>query len=250
MLWNRKSSCLKCVFRFKVNLTSERLNSDWFSLNGPLVASQTLLMESGSCRRGTWPSEGSEVPWTWSSLNEKSVFIGCFLCFRCLWTLQRTRVTTITPKILWGGRTSSSNFQQWAWIAEQLEGGTRWGRASCDLSSMWYCLGLNLQLRRRPLLTCCDVIVWGRSHLLPHASQCKRLLRCGTVWKLEWLFFCGVIKVPPPVNPSGSGFANVRWRIWILSNDRFKLLIVFYLCISETVWSVSAESAVLPFPVA
>lgn len=111
-------------------------------------------------------------------------------------------------------------------------------------SIMWCCLGLDLQLRKRPLLTFCDVIVWGRSHLLPHASQCKRLWRCGAEWKLEWLFFfCGVIKAPPPVNPSGSGFANMRWRIWILSNYRFKLLIVFYLCISETVWSFSWVSS-------
>lgn len=100
-------------------------------------------------------------------------------CFRCLWTLQRTRVMTITPKTTqWDGETSPSMFPHWA-REERRRGRGLWGRASCDhviCLSLELQPGLDLQRRRRPSSPAV-MSYWskycGQSHLLPHASQCK-----------------------------------------------------------------------------
>lgn len=70
-----------------------------------------------------------------AELHEGDVYLTgtCFLCFRCLWTLRRTKAMTITPKTTrWGRKTWSSMCQTQAQTAALPRRWTHRKRVPCD----------------------------------------------------------------------------------------------------------------------
>lgn len=102
--------------------------------------------------------------------------------------------------------------------------------------------GLDLQLRGRPLLTCCDVILiwilWAESPAASCHSMQITLWRRGAKRTETWITaFSSAEWSKLRLHRTLQGlfvFLNQRWRIRIISNSRFKTFdsqFVFYLCV-------------------